>query len=118
MRTAMSPPSSRATALCSAATKRLSRRGPSPRSAAPLSSLYLCQCRLQHPGCFQAPPETLRKMEACARALAKSVKYVGAATTEFLYTLDGGGYFFLELNPRLQVLLSRKIRLASWSLES
>lgn len=42
-------------------------------------------------------------MERCARALAKSVGYVGAATVEYLYTLDDGKYYFLELNPRLQV---------------
>lgn len=50
----------------------------------------------------QAPPETLREMEKCARALAKSVQYVGAATVEFLYDLESCMYFFLELNPRLQ----------------
>jgi len=42
-------------------------------------------------------------MEKCARALARSVRYVGAATVEFLYDLETCKYFFLELNPRLQV---------------
>jgi hypothetical protein len=51
----------------------------------------------------QAPQEILKEMEACARALAKSVQYVGAATVEYLYDLETGRYFFLELNPRLQV---------------
>ena len=52
---------------------------------------------------MQAPPETLKEMEKCARALAKSVQYIGAATVEFLYDLESCMYFFLELNPRLQV---------------
>ena len=50
-----------------------------------------------------APPETLQGMEACARALARSVGYIGAATVEFLYGLESRQYYFLELNPRLQV---------------
>lgn len=45
----------------------------------------------------------LNEMERCARALARSVGYVGAATVEYLYCLDEGRYYFLELNPRLQV---------------
>lgn len=52
---------------------------------------------------MQAPAEILREMERCARALAKSVHYVGAATVEYLFDLETGKYFFLELNPRLQV---------------
>lgn len=51
----------------------------------------------------KAPAETLREMERCARALARAVGYVGAATVEYLYSLGTGEFFFLELNPRLQV---------------
>lgn len=51
----------------------------------------------------QASPTLLKEMEACARALASSVGYVGAATVEFLYGLATQQYYFLELNPRLQV---------------
>lgn len=50
-----------------------------------------------------APTETIKKLEQAARRLAKSVNYVGAATVEYLYSMDTGDYYFLELNPRLQV---------------
>jgi len=42
-------------------------------------------------------------MERCARALARSVGYQGAATVEYLYAVEEKRYYFLELNPRLQV---------------
>ena len=50
-----------------------------------------------------APPDMLAHMEKCARSLARSVKYVGAATVEYLYAMEDDEYCFLELNPRLQV---------------
>ncbi|XP_009373180.2 acetyl-CoA carboxylase 1 [Pyrus x bretschneideri] len=50
-----------------------------------------------------APIETVKKLEQSARRLAKSVNYVGAATVEYLYSMETGEYYFLELNPRLQV---------------
>ena len=58
---------------------------------------------LQYHPCAQAGPEVLREMERCARSLAKAVGFRGAATVEYLYTLEDGKFFFLELNPRLQV---------------
>jgi acetyl-CoA carboxylase/biotin carboxylase 1 len=35
-----------------------------------------------------APQEVLRDMERCARALARSVGYQGAATVEYLYAVE------------------------------
>ncbi|ONM18465.1 acetyl-CoA carboxylase2 [Zea mays] len=50
-----------------------------------------------------APRETVKALEQAARRLAKAVGYVGAATVEYLYSMETGDYYFLELNPRLQV---------------
>lgn len=49
-----------------------------------------------------APPEVFEEMEKAAVRLAKMVGYVSAGTVEYLYGTDGK-YYFLELNPRLQV---------------
>ena len=49
-----------------------------------------------------APPHIWREMELSAVRLAKEVGYVGVGTVEYLYT-DDHKYYFLELNPRLQV---------------
>jgi acetyl-CoA carboxylase/biotin carboxylase 1 len=48
-----------------------------------------------------ALPDTWTEMERGAVRLAKQVGYVSAGTVEYLYR--DGEYFFLELNPRLQV---------------
>ena len=45
--------------------------------------------------------DMIREMEEAAIALTKLVGYQGAGTIEYLYTDDN--YYFLELNPRLQV---------------
>lgn len=50
-----------------------------------------------------APPDTWKEMEKAAIRLAKEVNYVGAGTVEYLYTPNDNKYYFLELNPRLQV---------------
>lgn len=50
-----------------------------------------------------APQSIIEKMESSAVRLAKLVGYTGAGTVEYLYDPETMEFFFLELNPRLQV---------------
>ena len=50
-----------------------------------------------------ADSEVFEDMEKSAVRLAKMVGYVSAGTVEYLYEPNEGKYYFLELNPRLQV---------------
>ncbi|CAG4967379.1 unnamed protein product [Colias eurytheme] len=50
-----------------------------------------------------AKPDVFIEMEKAAVRLAKMVGYVSAGTVEYLYDPATGQYYFLELNPRLQV---------------
>jgi len=50
-----------------------------------------------------APVDTFREMERAAQRLTQSIGYIGAGTVEYLFNADTGKFFFLELNPRLQV---------------
>jgi acetyl-CoA carboxylase/biotin carboxylase 1 len=50
-----------------------------------------------------ANPAVFRQMEKAAQRLTRNIGYVGAGTVEYLYNAETEEYFFLELNPRLQV---------------
>jgi acetyl-CoA carboxylase/biotin carboxylase 1 len=49
------------------------------------------------------PPETFHEMELAAQRLTQNIGYQGAGTVEYLYNAATNEYYFLELNPRLQV---------------
>ena len=46
-----------------------------------------------------------RRRELCghARKIAEATSYVGAGTVEFLMDVDSGKFYFIEVNPRIQV---------------
>lgn len=47
---------------------------------------------------------TVRSVRCClCSLLSDQVGYCNAGTVEYLYSLDDKNFFFLELNPRLQV---------------
>lgn len=69
-----------------------------------------CTLQRRHQKIIEEAPITIVKdtallmeMESKARELAKLVGYESAGTVEYLYDLDREQYYFLELNPRLQV---------------
>ncbi|CAM9423058.1 unnamed protein product [Ascophyllum nodosum] len=49
------------------------------------------------------PPEMFKEMERAAQRLTQNIGYRGAGTVEYLYNPTSNKFFFLELNPRLQV---------------
>nr|CDS18174.1 acetyl coenzyme A carboxylase 1 [Echinococcus granulosus] len=58
---------------------------------------------LEEAPCVVAPKAVFDAMERDAIHLAKLVGYSSAGTVEYLYNPETQEYFFLELNPRLQV---------------
>ena len=46
---------------------------------------------------------TFKEMQHAAQRLTQSIGYVGAGTVEYLYNANTDQFYFLELNPRLQV---------------
>ncbi|XP_075709617.1 acetyl-CoA carboxylase 1 isoform X2 [Rhinoderma darwinii] len=67
-----------------------------------------CSVQRRHQKIIEEAPASIatstvfEQMEQCAVKLAKMVGYVSAGTVEYLYSQDGS-FYFLELNPRLQV---------------
>lgn len=53
--------------------------------------------------CLLMTPQLREKMGSDAVKIAKILKYVNALTVEFIYSLDTGEYYFIEVNTRLQV---------------
>ena len=51
---------------------------------------------------WSVPRDTIEALRADAVRIAKSVGYVSAGTVEFLVD-QRGGYYFIEMNPRIQV---------------
>lgn len=49
------------------------------------------------------PEDTRKELCAAAVRIAKTVRYENAGTVEFLYDLDTNEWFFIEMNPRIQV---------------
>lgn len=68
-----------------------------------------CSVQRRHQKIIEEAPVTIAKedtfeqMERAAVRLAKLVGYVSAGTVEYLYSHGEDVFFFLELNPRLQV---------------
>ena len=67
-----------------------------------------CSVQRRHQKIIEKPvtiakAETFHEMEKAAVRLGKLVGYVSAGTVEYLYSHDDGKFYFLELNPRLQV---------------
>ncbi|KAF9219763.1 hypothetical protein BS17DRAFT_788749 [Gyrodon lividus] len=68
-----------------------------------------CSVQRRHQKIIEEAPVTIAKedtfeqMERAAVRLAKLVGYVSAGTVEYLYSHSEDVFYFLELNPRLQV---------------
>ncbi len=52
---------------------------------------------------FGLPEHVIKELCDAAARMAREVKYDNAGTIEFLYDLDKHEWFFIEMNPRIQV---------------
>jgi acetyl-CoA carboxylase biotin carboxylase subunit len=48
-------------------------------------------------------PQVRKQMAEASVDLVRALRYEGAGTVEFIYDLDGGEWFFIEMNTRIQV---------------
>ncbi|KKY14001.1 putative acetyl- carboxylase [Diplodia seriata] len=68
-----------------------------------------CSVQRRHQKIIEEAPvtvanaESFQRMEKSAVALGRLVGYVSAGTVEYLYSHEDDAFYFLELNPRLQV---------------
>lgn len=68
-----------------------------------------CSVQRRHQKIIEEAPvtianqDTFHKMEKAAIRLGQLVGYVSAGTVEYLYSHEDNKFYFLELNPRLQV---------------
>jgi urea carboxylase / allophanate hydrolase len=58
---------------------------------------------LEESPAIMVPPDVREKMKQAALRLASSVKYRNVGTVEFVYDVESNGFYFLEVNTRLQV---------------
>jgi pyruvate carboxylase len=49
------------------------------------------------------PPAIRTSILECAIRLTKHIGYINAGTVEFLVEKDGSAFYFIEVNPRIQV---------------
>jgi len=52
---------------------------------------------------FGLPQKVVHELCAAAARMAREIRYDNAGTIEFLYDLDKHEWFFIEMNPRIQV---------------
>ena len=52
---------------------------------------------------FGLPPHIITELCDAAARMAREIRYDNAGTIEFLYDLDKHEWFFIEMNPRIQV---------------
>ena len=52
---------------------------------------------------FGLPPNIVKELCDAAVRMAREIRYDNAGTVEFLYDLDQHEWFFIEMNPRIQV---------------
>lgn len=52
---------------------------------------------------YGLPPEIVSELNEAAVRIAREIGYDNAGTIEFLYDLDRHEWFFIEMNPRIQV---------------
>ncbi|MBX3744098.1 MAG: pyruvate carboxylase [Verrucomicrobiae bacterium] len=52
---------------------------------------------------YGLPPQVVAELCEAAARMARAIRYDNAGTIEFLYDLDRHEWFFIEMNPRIQV---------------